>query len=319
MRYELYLESGPQHRKTWVYVPACPAARRWPPLPSEAPEAARAAIRRTPRLPAPPRRRPMPGSEPIEVVVAEHIIERKFLGFAQGSFPTDLLPMQPDDAARQLRWAEWSREELVAAARAQTRCHSPRSRPAGGRSAAAILSHVAGSEWSYVSSTLGTLPGGGAIIAAESRTRRRRRGMLSRPKGCPHGEAASDDAGRAVARRGAGRGQAAAQRAANAAGRCWSMSGSTLELRSRLSRRRESRSRHLWRRLRYLWRLEAAIGRASLRRPSTTRAISGSISSARSGQTIGGSLGHRVPIVNREFGWPGPIPRVRDWLKRAPR
>ena len=31
---------------------------------------------------------------------------------------------------------------------------------------AAILSHVAGSEWSYVSATLGTLPSGGAIISA---------------------------------------------------------------------------------------------------------------------------------------------------------
>ena len=37
---------------------------------------------------------------------------------------------------------------------------------AGGRSAAAILSHVAGAEWAYVSATLGTLRGGSAAIAA---------------------------------------------------------------------------------------------------------------------------------------------------------
>jgi hypothetical protein len=42
-------------------------------------------------------------------------------------------------------------------------------KPAAGRSTAEILSHVAGSEWSYVSSTLGTLAGGSAAIAAVER------------------------------------------------------------------------------------------------------------------------------------------------------
>jgi len=164
MRFELYLESGPQHRKTWVCIPALPGCSTVAPTSEAAAEAARTAIlERIDFL----RRHgeTVPDPEPIELVVAEHIIERKMLGFGQGSFPTDRQPMTPDEAARQLRWAEWSREELVATARALTLQLTDR--PAtGGRSAAAILSHVAGAEWSYISSTLGTMPGGGTVISA---------------------------------------------------------------------------------------------------------------------------------------------------------
>jgi predicted RNase H-like HicB family nuclease len=167
MRYELYLESGPRHRKTWVYVPGLPGCSTVAPTSEAAVEVATAAIRD--RLGFLSRHgEPLSGIEPIEVVVAGHVIERKYLGFAQGTFPTDRLPMSSDEADRQLRWAEWSREELVAAARAQPRPLA--ARPAnGGRATSAILSHVAGSEWSYVSSTLGTVPGGGAIVAAIER------------------------------------------------------------------------------------------------------------------------------------------------------
>jgi hypothetical protein len=73
--------------------------------------------------------------------------------------------MTAEDTARQLRWAAWSREELVAAAKAQTLplAIAP---PTGGRPAATILSHVAGAEWSYVSSNLGTFKGGSVAVAA---------------------------------------------------------------------------------------------------------------------------------------------------------
>jgi len=164
MRFELYLESGPQHRKTWVYIPGLPGCSTVAPTSEAAAEATQTAIlERIDFLRS--HGETVPDPEPIELVVAEHIIERKMLGFGQGSFPTDRQPMTPDEAARQLRWAEWSREELVAAARVLALPLADR--PAtGGRSAAAILSHVAGAEWSYVSSTLGTMPGGGAVISA---------------------------------------------------------------------------------------------------------------------------------------------------------
>jgi uncharacterized damage-inducible protein DinB len=106
-----------------------------------------------------------PNPEPIELHVAEHVIERKVLGFGQQVFATDREPLTAEETARQLQWSEWSRQELVAAARAQ---HLTLTEPpaTGGRSAAAILSHVAGAEWAYINSTLGTLPGASAALAA---------------------------------------------------------------------------------------------------------------------------------------------------------
>ncbi len=164
MRYALYLESGPQHRKTWIYVPGLPGCSTVAATSDGAIDAATAAIHE--RLDFLRRHgESVADFEPVDAVVAGHAVERKYLGFAQGTFPSDRLPMTADEATRELRWAEWSREELVAAARAQPRALAEKP-AAGGRSAAAILSHVAGSEWSYASSTLGTIAGGGALIAA---------------------------------------------------------------------------------------------------------------------------------------------------------
>ncbi len=164
MRFELYLESGPQRRKTWVYVPGMPGCSTVAATSGVAVEMARTAIlERIDFL----RRHgeTLPDPEPIELVVADHIIERKVLGFGQLSFPSDRQPMTPAEATSHLRWAAWSREELVAAAQAQILPLAEK--PAtGGRSAGAILSHVAEAEWSYVSSTLGTVPGRSAIAAA---------------------------------------------------------------------------------------------------------------------------------------------------------
>ncbi|MFI5258345.1 MAG: type II toxin-antitoxin system HicB family antitoxin [Candidatus Limnocylindrales bacterium] len=164
MRFDLYLESGPQHRKTWVYVPSLPGCSTVGPTTEGAIEVARSAIlerieflRRHGETVADP--------EPIQLIVVEHVIERRVLGFGQQSFPTDREPLTAADAARLLRWAEWSRQELLAAARAQREPLAVK--PAsGGRSAAAILSHVAGSECAYVSSTLGTLAGANAAVVA---------------------------------------------------------------------------------------------------------------------------------------------------------
>ena len=164
MRFDLYLESGPQHRKTWIYAPSLPGCSTVSPTSDQAVEYARTAILE--RLAFLRRHGESTAVfEPIEPVVAGHTIERKVLGFGQLFIPTDLAPVTPDEAASQLLWASWSREELVAAAKAISEPLAVK--PAtGGRPAAAILSHVAGSEWAYVSSTLGTLPGHAAVIAA---------------------------------------------------------------------------------------------------------------------------------------------------------
>jgi len=164
MRFDLYLESGPQHRRTWVYVPGLPGCQAFGPTTDEAIEKTRDAIRERLEFLRRHGETP-PDSEPIELHVADHTIERKLLGFGQQVLAPDREALTADEAARQLRWADWSREELVAAARAQILplTESPLT---GGRSAAAILSHVAGAEWSYVSSTLGTLPGASAALAS---------------------------------------------------------------------------------------------------------------------------------------------------------
>lgn len=164
MRFEIYLESGPLHRKTWIYVPSLAGCSTVSPTTDDAMEAARAAIRQRIGF-LRDHGETYPDPEPIELAVASHVIERKFLGFGQGVLASDVVPLTADEAASQLRWAGWSRQELVNAARSQPIPLAAKP-AAGGRSTAAILSHVAEAEWSYVSSTLGTVAGRGAIMAA---------------------------------------------------------------------------------------------------------------------------------------------------------
>jgi uncharacterized damage-inducible protein DinB len=168
VQFDLYLESGPQRRRTWIYVPGLPGCSTVAPTSSEAPEAGAAAIRERVaflRRHCDPFADELPDSEPLELTIADHVIERKVLGFGQQFFPPDLEPLPAADVPRLLRWAAWSREELVEAARAQSLplLEKP---AAGGRSAAGILSHVASSEWAYLSASLGTLKGGSAAMAA---------------------------------------------------------------------------------------------------------------------------------------------------------
>jgi hypothetical protein len=165
MVYEVYLESGPQHRRTWAYAPSLPGCTWIGPTTEAAIEAAPAAIGE--RLDFLRRHGERAASGSIEVVVADHVIERKVLGFGQQSFPSDRDPLTPADLASRLRWAAWSREEFVAALRAQPRPLSQR--PESGRSAGAIVLHVAEAEWAYVSATLSGLQGRSAVIAALER------------------------------------------------------------------------------------------------------------------------------------------------------
>ena len=162
MVFDLYLESGPQHKRTWVFVPALPGCVSVGPTTEAAIEGAPAAIRA--RLEFLRRHGEPVESRPIDVMVADHVIERDFLGYGQQFFPPDREPLTAAEAADRLRWAAWSREEFVAAARAVP---APLTlKPATGRSVAAILSHVAGAEWAYVSTTLGALRGGSALMSA---------------------------------------------------------------------------------------------------------------------------------------------------------
>jgi predicted RNase H-like HicB family nuclease/uncharacterized damage-inducible protein DinB len=164
VRFDLYLESGPQRKRTWIYVPGLPGCSTVSATTDRALDAAVAAIRgRVEFLRG--HGETIPDAEPLELIVAEHVIERKLAGFGQQFIAPDLEPLTAGESERLLRWAGWSRDELISAARAQK--IPLLEKPAtGGRSAAGILSHVAGAEWAYVSGTLGTLPGASAATAA---------------------------------------------------------------------------------------------------------------------------------------------------------
>jgi predicted RNase H-like HicB family nuclease len=165
MVYEIYLESGPQHRRTWASVPSLPGCTWIGPTSEAAIEAAPVAIGA--RLDFLRRHGETVEPAPIEVFVVDHVIERKVLGFGQQSFPSDREPLSPDELASHLRWAAWSREEFVAALRAQTMPLADK--PESGRSAGAIVLHVAEAEWAYVASMFPGVPGRGAAIAALER------------------------------------------------------------------------------------------------------------------------------------------------------
>jgi predicted RNase H-like HicB family nuclease len=165
MVYEVYLESGPQHRRTWAYVPSLPGCTWIGPTTEAAIETAPGAIGA--RLEFLRRHGETVAAGPIEVVVADHVIERKVLGFGQQSFPSDREPLTPEDLASRLRWAAWSRQEFVAVLRAQKLPLFEK--PESGRSAGAIVLHVAEAEWAYVAAMLPGVPGRSDVIAVLER------------------------------------------------------------------------------------------------------------------------------------------------------
>jgi len=167
MRFDLYLESGPRHRKTMVHVLALPGCIATGPTTEEAIEHAPAAIwARLEFL----RRHGEPAGDPgpLELVVAEHVTEGFWLGNGAAFFGPDREPLGSEEARRQVTWMAWSREELIAVARAQPGALADA--PAGGgRTVGAILHHVADAERSYFNSMLGSVPGLSAAVTAVER------------------------------------------------------------------------------------------------------------------------------------------------------
>ena len=167
MRFDLYLESGPRRRKTMVHVLALPGCIATGPTTEEAIENAPSAIRA--RLEFLRRHgEPIVDPEPLKLVVAEHVTEGVWLGNGAAFFELDREPLGAQEARRQVTWMAWSREELIAAARAQP--GAPEAPPAGGgRTVGAILHHVADAERSYLNSMLGSVPGLSAALTAVER------------------------------------------------------------------------------------------------------------------------------------------------------
>jgi predicted RNase H-like HicB family nuclease len=76
MRFELYLESRPQHRKTCVFVPGLPGCTARGPTTEAAIENTRAAIIERPDFLRRHGER-VADPDPIELVLADHVMERK--------------------------------------------------------------------------------------------------------------------------------------------------------------------------------------------------------------------------------------------------
>ena len=151
--YALYLESGPQRKKTLAHVldllGCVVQADTTDAAVAAAPGAIRAYLRYLGR-----NGEKVDLNATIETRVAEHNTEGLFSG--QALWPQDLKPLTPAALARYLRWLEWSRADLLALVKGFDDKRL-RAKPAKGRSLRDILLHVLGADKSYVYALVGPL------------------------------------------------------------------------------------------------------------------------------------------------------------------
>jgi uncharacterized damage-inducible protein DinB/predicted RNase H-like HicB family nuclease len=152
-RYTVYLESGPQRKKTLAHVLdllGCVVQRDTTDEAAAAtPDEIRAYLGYLRR-----HGENVDPDEKIEIRIAEHNTEGLFSG--QALWPQDLKPLAPAALARCLRWLEWSRADLLGLVKG-TDEKALRAKPAKGRSLRDILLHVLGADKSYVYALVGPL------------------------------------------------------------------------------------------------------------------------------------------------------------------
>ncbi len=157
--YALYLESGPQHRKTMVHVLDLLGCVATGPTTEAAvaatPDAIRTYLRFLKRL-----GEDVDPKAPFSTRIAQHIAETAiFIG--QGSpyitFEPDLEPVSGSEVETFLARFQWMREELAAWVESQSNKQLD-AKPQGGRPARAIVLHVM-SVGGYLSAALGGAPG----------------------------------------------------------------------------------------------------------------------------------------------------------------
>ena len=151
--YDLYLESGPQKKKTLAHVLDLLGCVVQSDTADEAvaaaPDTIRAYLdflgRHGEKLDA---------STKIETRIAEHNTEGLFSG--QAIWPQDLKPLAPAALARYMRWLDWSRADLLSLTK-QIDEKGLRAKPPKGRSLRDILLHVLDADKSYVYGLVGPL------------------------------------------------------------------------------------------------------------------------------------------------------------------
>ena len=151
--YDIYLESGPQRKKTLVHVlnllGCVVQADTTDEALAAAPDAIRSYLRYLHR-----HGETVDPNEKIETRVAEHNTEGLFSG--QALWPQDLKPLAPAALARYVKWLDWSRADLLALVKGIDD-KGLRAKPPKGRSLRDILLHVLGADKSYVYGLVGPL------------------------------------------------------------------------------------------------------------------------------------------------------------------
>jgi predicted RNase H-like HicB family nuclease/uncharacterized damage-inducible protein DinB len=162
--FDLYLESGPQHKKTLAHVLDLLGCVVQGDTTAEAVAATPDAIRAYRNF-LKRHGEKLDASSMIETRIAEHNTEGMFSG--QALWPQDLKPLAPAALARYLRWLDWSRADLLSLVKG-IEDKGLRAKPAKGRSLRDILLHVLGADKSYVYALVGPLkPMGEPTNAAE--------------------------------------------------------------------------------------------------------------------------------------------------------
>jgi predicted RNase H-like HicB family nuclease/uncharacterized damage-inducible protein DinB len=163
--YALYLESGPQHKKTLAHVLDLLGCV----VQGDTTDEAAAATPETIRAYLSYLRRHGEKVDPsakIETRIAEHNTEGLFLG--QAIWPQDLKPLAPAALAQYLRWLDWSRADLLGLTKAIDEKRL-RAKPPKGRSLRDILLHVLDADKSYVYGLVGPLKAMGEPTNAADR------------------------------------------------------------------------------------------------------------------------------------------------------
>jgi uncharacterized damage-inducible protein DinB/predicted RNase H-like HicB family nuclease len=150
---DLYLESGPQKKKTLAHVPGLLGCVVQRDTTDEAVAAAPDEIRAY-RDFLKRHGEKVDEASTIETRIAEHNTDGLFSG--QAIWPQDLKPLAPSALARYVRRLEWSRADLLDLVKGIDDKHL-RAKPAKGRSLRDILLHVLDADKAYVYALVGPL------------------------------------------------------------------------------------------------------------------------------------------------------------------
>ncbi|GER92169.1 hypothetical protein KDW_63310 [Dictyobacter vulcani] len=148
MLYHLYLESGPQRKKTMVHVLELPGCVVTGPTTEEA-------MARTPDIIREYLRLLQHHGEvidaEIQLEVAQHITEGSWLGNGDPALllPGDLEPLTIERREECLQLSQWIRQEMLAMVQSLSD-EQWQEKPARGRTIRAILEHVFNAEYSYI-------------------------------------------------------------------------------------------------------------------------------------------------------------------------